>query len=123
MTEKVKTTFLENRAMARSMFIEKWKPGITSDRVFAEIAAATGYSISYIRKLTYPIRELKSVKQFIVGEVIDALEKGYDDDELFNEYPLNYVYGKLANIDDESFITDPVLIIHIEKLLANVKNV
>lgn len=121
--EKVNTSYTENRAMARSMFVGKLKDGKSTRRIFAEIAAETGFSYSYVAKLCYPVKELKNANQWVVGEVLEALHRGYSEDVLHNKYPVNHIYRQLLDTDKESYISDPVLIVQLEKVLSDVENV
>ena len=95
-TEKL--TKAELRAYVRQEFMKRWTPSRDTETVYAEIAVDTKYSISYIRKLCVPVNDLKNSKQYVVGEVLELLEEKFTDDQRYNEYPINFLWQKLAGI-------------------------
>lgn len=100
-------------------FLRKWNPTLKVDTVIAEIAIETKYSLSYVKKALQPIGKLKQMKQYVVGEILELLTENVEEDRLHGKYPLNYVFLNLAEMDRDDIITDPMMCVHIEKILAD----
>jgi len=112
-----KLTKEETVGYFKQQFLNRWNPTLKVDTVIAEIAIEHKYSFSYVRKLLQPISELKSVKAYIVGEILELMERNIKDDRLMFEYPLNHIYSTLAPAEDDQVITDPIMCVLIEKML------
>ena len=100
-------------------FLRKWNPTLKVDTVIAEIAIEAKYSLSYVKKALQPIGKLKMAKQYVVGEILELLEDNVSEWRLHNEYPLNHIYLTLAPMDNNEIITDPMMCVHIEKILRD----
>ena len=118
--DKIRKIMPEERSERfRAEFIRRWTPDLDSDIVIAEIAVDSGYSFSYVKKMLQPISELKKQKQYVVGEVLEILENNIPMDRLLNDHPVSALYCSLANIDNDQIITDPIMIVKIQKIFAD----
>jgi len=108
----------ELKAYFKQEFIKRWTPSIDQNIVIAEIAIDTQYSFTYVKKLLQPLSEVKKAKQFVAGEILKLLDN-INPSRLLTEYNLGYVYCKLDEMELNEIITDPILIVHIEKILSD----